>query len=457
MFSPKKSSLVVASLVLTLAAAWARASETPQYPDHVMLHGRAVDANGVQLDGEIRVELRYLAAANGHSSGPAVLAHEEFSGVEASRGHFEIVLGKGRLELVHHGELRDLFSENPVIDVEVTIDSVAHSPLVRILPAGHSPESAAILAGLGTAAETGPHSKGYTLRRSSTAVQAVVLSPVQEKAPSRPPVRRGDRWTNPFEINVSYLGESPRLKDLPSVDLSNPRPYVPREINRPRDEDLFDEQGRRYGTSTSKIRDPLVERSQTGGASTAPSPILNWEGLSVAVNPGVVPPDPESTVGPNHYIQVVNIAYAVFDKSGSGVPIAGPFATNVLWTGTSSACETDNSGDAIFLYDEEADRYVLTQFAVDTALAVCFAISTTPDPTGTYYRYQVDAQRFPDYFKIGVWPVAGEQRLLFDDQQRLLKPVRRLCDRPREHASRESCSPCSVLPELSQPLHASRC
>ena len=51
----------------------------------------------------------------------------------------------------------------------------------------------------------------------------------------------------------------------------------------------------------------------------------------------------------------------------------------------------------------------LSQFARSVAPApgggfICIAISQTADPTGTYYLYQFQTQRFPDYYKVGAWP-----------------------------------------------------
>jgi hypothetical protein len=53
-----------------------------------------------------------------------------------------------------------------------------------------------------------------------------------------------------------------------------------------------------------------------------------------------------------------------------------------------------------------ADRWVMTQFAVSAApYTQCVAVSTTPDPTGTYHRYAYSyGTDFNDYPKMGVWP-----------------------------------------------------
>ena len=63
-----------------------------------------------------------------------------------------------------------------------------------------------------------------------------------------------------------------------------------------------------------------------------------------------------------------------------------------------------------------AQRKPTLQLRADGAQAVhsdssgpffnCVAISTSPDPTGTYYRYAFSAPQFPDYPKYGVWPDA---------------------------------------------------
>ena len=48
----------------------------------------------------------------------------------------------------------------------------------------------------------------------------------------------------------------------------------------------------------------------------------------------------------------------------------------------------------------------MTQFTAANPYGECVAISTTGDPTGTYYRYffQFSTTIFYDYPKLGVWP-----------------------------------------------------
>lgn len=116
------------------------------------------------------------------------------------------------------------------------------------------------------------------------------------------------------------------------------------------------------------------------------------------------PPDTDGDVGPNHYVQMINVVTTIYDKNGN--PLLGPFPNNVFWTGLGGLCETTNRGDPIVLYDEATDSWLLSQFAFDddfTEFSLCVALSTTGDPTGSYYQHEFDFTEigFPDYPKYG--------------------------------------------------------
>jgi hypothetical protein len=61
-------------------------------------------------------------------------------------------------------------------------------------------------------------------------------------------------------------------------------------------------------------------------------------------------------------------------------------------------CAT-NDGDPIALWDRVSQRWILMQFAVRAApYDLCFAVSTTADATGTYFRYELSTgNTFPDF------------------------------------------------------------
>ena len=160
---------------------------------------------------------------------------------------------------------------------------------------------------------------------------------------------------------------------------------------------------------------------QPGGPSVdaISAPIANFEGLSNQDNFDVFgfrvnPPDPVGDVGPNHYVEMINLVFGVYSKSGT--LLLGPVDTGTLWSGFPVEDCTDPSGDPIVVYDQFVDRWILTQFTTrgldDPTLPFynCVAVSTTGDPTGSYYRYAFITQAdpdggyfFPDYPKYSVW------------------------------------------------------
>jgi uncharacterized repeat protein (TIGR01451 family) len=141
-------------------------------------------------------------------------------------------------------------------------------------------------------------------------------------------------------------------------------------------------------------------------------------GLTIVQNfPGIATPpnttsqwasDATGAPGSDHYMQAVNFSGAIFDKQGNLV--LGPFPTSSFWDGFSGPCGGTWS-DVIVLYDQDAGRWFVSRFARQNSVSPlnwyqCFAISTTSDPTGTYYRYAflIDPEEFNDYPKFGVWP-----------------------------------------------------
>jgi len=117
------------------------------------------------------------------------------------------------------------------------------------------------------------------------------------------------------------------------------------------------------------------------------------------------PPDTVGAIGKTQYVQIVNSGLAVFDKTDQSV-VYGPVPTNTPWVGFGGACEDDNDGDAVVVYDKAAERWIISQFAVaSTPYFECVAVSQTSDATGAYNRYAFSyGNAFPDYPKMGVWP-----------------------------------------------------
>lgn len=166
------------------------------------------------------------------------------------------------------------------------------------------------------------------------------------------------------------------------------------------------------GNINPSVIDPLVDISVSSPSALA-LPKAGTTGTGVDPAFAVAPPDTTGDVGPNHYVQWVNLRYSIYTLTrdaqnqitGYNLVAGFPKNGNVVWQGFGGTCQTNNDGDPIVQYDQLANRWILTQFAVSsTPFTQCVAVSTGPDPTGSYFRYSYSyANDFNDYPKLGVW------------------------------------------------------
>ncbi len=146
--------------------------------------------------------------------------------------------------------------------------------------------------------------------------------------------------------------------------------------------------------------DPVAQRFD--GQTAHRGPNVNFDGVG-NVN-GVLPPDTDGDVGPNHYFQMINLSFSIYDKSGT--QLYGPVDNSTLWNGFIGPWTGTNDGDPILLYDSEADRWMASQFAINTSNGTYWeliAISESGDPLGAYYQYAFEFPAFNDYPHFGVW------------------------------------------------------
>ena len=161
--------------------------------------------------------------------------------------------------------------------------------------------------------------------------------------------------------------------------------------------------GSTLNTNQPKQKDPVLQNSAV--SANAPAAGVNFDGVTNLS--GVLPPDTNGDVGPNNYVQWVNLSFAIYSKTG--VLQYGPAAGSTLWKGFGGVCETSNDGDPIALYDQLANRWFMSQFAVPGGTSgyhQCIAVSQTGDPTGAWYRYDFlwSSTNMNDYPHFGVWP-----------------------------------------------------
>jgi hypothetical protein len=211
----------------------------------------------------------------------------------------------------------------------------------------------------------------------------VNIDKVETKQARRQDVSRPLREILPLAVTTSRRDFEPKRFGVPPTDLT---------------------------PSTKRVSEAAVLQS-FAAPSIAITQGLNFEGIGQGqyghtVN--VAPPDTTGDVGATQYVQWVNLAFAVFDKT-SGALLYGPAAGNTLWAGFGGPCQTSNDGDPLVQYDQLANRWVLTQFAVPGGTAgyhQCVAVSQTADATGAWNRYQFDYTAFNDYPHMGIWPDA---------------------------------------------------
>ncbi len=154
--------------------------------------------------------------------------------------------------------------------------------------------------------------------------------------------------------------------------------------------------------------DEAFVQDQHVPAPNMPLPILNFNGIPF---PGVAcncaPPDTNGEVGATQYVQIVNEGYQVFNKS-TGASVLGPVGIATIWSGFGGVCQSNGDGDPVVLYDQLANRWIVSQFAgASVPTDECVAVSTTADATGSYSRYGFHlGSNFFDYPHLGVWPDA---------------------------------------------------
>ena len=202
---------------------------------------------------------------------------------------------------------------------------------------------------------------------------------------------------------------SPALRELPVVGVSAGF-KAPKEAEPARRIPLPD--GLKPADEPDPVRQTAVMQPTASQPQLLAPTLLNqFEGLGTGIQGFSIlgaPPDTNGAPGLTQYVQWVNTSIAVFDKT-TGAILAGPILGNSLFTNLGGDCAAKNSGDPIVLYDKLANRWVLSQFAINStagAFHQCVAVSTSSDATGTYNIYSFDYSTFDDYPKMGTWPDA---------------------------------------------------
>jgi hypothetical protein len=166
----------------------------------------------------------------------------------------------------------------------------------------------------------------------------------------------------------------------------------------------------------SSQKDPVVQTEipppgEPGkGLSPLGAPATGFNFLGAGTG-GASPSDSNGSVGNNQFVETVNIRYQAWSLNRAtnvATSVLGPTSISTLWSGFGGACQAQNSGDPIVLYDKLANRWLISQFTSTASSGTyyqCVALSTTANATGSYYRwaFAVPNGHFGDYPHFGAW------------------------------------------------------
>lgn len=204
-----------------------------------------------------------------------------------------------------------------------------------------------------------------------------------------------------FTAERSYvlkLGTTRPLSESVLTGATDNEKLEKREANKPKVIPNF--AGRRHLDYHSAVSlpigaDPLFDQQNNRQSENEILPSLNFEGMNES-NSGAQPPDVNGDVGKNYYVEIVNASFfRVFDKTGH--PVSNLISTNSIW----SQVQQSSAGDPILLYDQEVDRWFLTEFPSNNRILI--GISHDGDPRGSWDVYTFQTPRFPDFPKYAIW------------------------------------------------------
>jgi len=187
-------------------------------------------------------------------------------------------------------------------------------------------------------------------------------------------------------ITGTFKGKTINLRDFPVMEAGG--------FNDPKTHTMVPVPNESNTTPEPNNTTTVIQNLQTEPGGIVALPLeQNFVGASASES-GFFPPDPTGAVGPDHYVHSVNSLVKIFDKTGN--LLVGPVSlSNFLGNGS-------NNGDPIVLYDQLADRWVVSEFGAG-GNSLSIGVSETNDPTGAYNVWDYTFSGFPDYPHYGVW------------------------------------------------------
>ena len=118
----------------------------------------------------------------------------------------------------------------------------------------------------------------------------------------------------PMTSKAKYFDTTPQLRDMPII--------LPGERDRSWKDDIIgnksveDEYKNMEADIPEDFVDPVLQLSYPASREIT-GPVINMDGVG-NVN-GVYPPYTDGDVGPDHYFQMINLSFQIFDKQGNSL------------------------------------------------------------------------------------------------------------------------------------------
>ncbi len=198
---------------------------------------------------------------------------------------------------------------------------------------------------------------------------------------------------------MQCLGKSIALSDLPAEDFSAEQ--------EDKEDGIIGEIYNDF-KRISRLKNPTAQGAVDGALQSGRNskysilPNVLFEGIMMT---NVVPPDPSGDAGKDYYMQMVNAGggavFQIFDKKGR--KIGNRSSLNSLW----KQFGVVGLGDPIVLYDEAENRWLIAEMCDrgngGDLNKLLIAVSTSNNPLGSWYAYELNTPTFPDYPKFFIW------------------------------------------------------
>lgn len=150
---------------------------------------------------------------------------------------------------------------------------------------------------------------------------------------------------------------------------------------------FISQNGSRSSGGSSEV--PVSEESEV--LPSAPPLDKSFAGLGD--NNTKIPPDTHGAVGPAHLMETLNTEVAIYDKSdGSEI---SKTSLQSFWAslGTGVGQPANSPFDPKVVYDQHDARFITVAMGGKTSPSswLLVAVSATPDPTGAWYKWAIDA------------------------------------------------------------------